>query len=269
MNIDDWLRQSQRQLTVAGIETARLDCLVLLEDYLNKNRTQLLAHPELEITVEQQKYLWKCVERRTKHEPLAYIRGKVEFYGREFIVDKHVLVPRPESEAIIELLKAKAADLPDHPRIADVGTGSGVLGITAKLELPNAQVDLFEVDQAALDVAQKNINKFSMFLDCFLGDLLATANTLYDVVITNLPYVPNGFSINRAAQVEPRLAIFGGADGLDLYRRLFAQLQTLSQKPSVVLTESLPQQHADLAEIARNVGFKLAKTEDFIQQFVA
>ncbi len=264
MTVSNWLHEAQQKLEGAGIETARLDCLVLLENCLNKNRTQLLAHPDLEINTEQQNYLWRQIERRTGHEPLAYIRGKVEFYGRDFLVDKHVLVPRPESETIIDLLKT--ARLPEHPHIVDVGTGSGALGITAKLELPNAAVTLLDIDRQALKVAEKNINKFSVDIAHILSDLLP-ADTLCDVVIANLPYVPDAFSINRAAQAEPRLAIFGGPDGLEHYRRMFVQLQSFSKKPQFILTESLPQQHAKLIEIAGQAGFMLTNSEDFIQQF--
>lgn len=265
MSVGTWLKAATQQLQRACIETARLDCLVLLEDCLNINRTQLLAHPERELTVEQIKWLSLRVARRSKHEPLAYIRGTTEFYGREFIVNKHVLEPRPESETMIDLLKV--ATLSDQPRTADIGAGSGALGITAKLELPNAHVDLIEIDKAALVIAKKNVNKFSIQAKCTKSDLLAQTTANYDVILANLPYVPDDFHINTAAQAEPRLAIFGGADGLDIYRRLFLQLKALPWRPSFIFTEALPPQHDELASIASSSGFKLVRTEDFIQQF--
>jgi len=265
MLVGDWLKAATQQLQQAGIETARLDCLVLLEDRLNKNRTQLLAHPEGKIDGEQLKYLWEAIDRRVKHEPLAYIRGKTEFYGREFIITKHVLEPRPESEAMIDLLKA--ATLPPTPHIADVGAGSGALGVTAKLELPSAHVSLIEIDEHALTVAQKNVNKFSISAACTLSDLLAKTDVRYDVVLANLPYVPDNFQINPAALMEPRIAIFGGPDGLDVYRRLFTQLKRLSAPVSFIFTEALPPQHSELKDIARLSGYRLTRTEDFIQQF--
>lgn len=268
MTVETFLAQATKRLSAAGIATARLDCLVLLEDVLNTNRTQILAYPEKEINDEQIMYLWELTSRREKHEPLAYIRGKTEFYGREFIVDKHVLEPRPESETMIDLLKAAAAtNLFTHPRIADVGSGSGALGITAKLELPNARVDLIEIDQAALIVAQKNVSKFSISAQCIKNDLLTQTSASYDVILANLPYVPDDFHINPAALREPRLAIFGGGDGLDVYRRLFQQLKGFDWKPEAIFTEALPPQHDTLATIALETGFKLAQTQDFIQRF--
>lgn len=268
MTVETFLAQATKRLSTAGIATARLDCLVLLEDVLNTNRTQILAHPEIEINDEQIMYLWKMVARRANHEPLAYIRGKTEFYGREFIVDKHVLEPRPESETMIDLLKATAlAALPASPHIADVGAGSGALGITAKLELPNAQVGLIEIDRAALAVAKKNVSKFSIQAACIKSDLLTQTTAHYDVILANLPYVPDGFHINPAAHAEPRLAIFGGSEGLDVYRRLFSQLESFAWRPRFIFTESLPPQHDKLASIALAAGFQLLQTEDFVQQF--
>ena len=125
-------------------------------------------------------------------------------------MNKHVLEPRPESETMIDLLKA--SNLPAGSHIADVGAGSGALGITAKLELPNTYVDLVEIDTAAVTVARKNVNKFSVVVNCVKSDLLTQTTGNYVVILANLPYVPDNFHINQAAQAEPRLAIFGGGD---------------------------------------------------------
>jgi release factor glutamine methyltransferase len=268
MDIGTWLQKSTQKLRTAGIPTARLDCLVLLEDILNKNRTHLLAHPEDMLSSAQIVELDHNIVRRSAHEPLAYIRGKSEFYGRTFLVDKHVLEPRPESETMIEMLKAVATSaLPAKPHIVDVGAGSGALGITAKLELPAAYVDLIEIDRAALAVAKKNINMLSKNMNIFENDLLTNISANYDVVLANLPYVPDEFHINTAAEAEPHIAIFGGPDGLDIYRRLFRQIAVQSHKPSFIFTEALPPQHDLLAAIALKNGMKLTKADDFIQQF--
>jgi release factor glutamine methyltransferase len=265
MDIGTWLHKSTQKLLTAGISTARLDCLVLLEDILNKNRTQLLAHPEDSLTNAQLTRLDLYIVRRSGHEPLAYIRGKTEFYGRMFLVDKYVLEPRPESETMIEMLKATA--LPAQPRIVDIGTGSGALGITAKLELPTSHVDLIEVDHAALTVAKNNINMLSKSVNLIQNDLFTNMTPSYDVMLANLPYVPDDFHINRAAQAEPHIAIFGGPDGLDIYRRLFEQIKQLRHKPAYVFTEALPPQHEHLANIATDANLRLTKSDDFIQRF--
>lgn len=265
MDAGTWLRQATQQLRQAGVETARLDCLVLLEDLLNKNRTHLLAHPDITLSSEQLNVLNEQISRRQRHDPLAYIRGKTEFYGREFIINEHVLEPRPESETMIDLLKT--VPLPPEPYIADIGTGSGALGITARLELPAAHIVLVDIDHQALAVAQKNVNMFSIKATLLQDDLLANTSIRYDIILANLPYVPDGFHINPAARAEPRVAIFGGEDGLDVYRRFFEQLAQLSHKPSYIFCESLPPQHDKLTYVAQCSGFQLTRTEDFIQQF--
>lgn len=266
MKTKDFVSNATSQLHQAGISTARLDCLVLLEDVLNTNRTQVIAHPEREITEVEFIQLNDMVTKRAQHIPLAYIRGKTEFYGREFIIDNHVLEPRPESETMIELL----LKLPSNSciTIIDVGTGSGALAITANLELPRSRVIAVDIDNACLAVTRANANKFNTAITIQRGDLLQNIPTFEGdaTLLCNLPYVPDNFQINTAATHEPRLAIFGGKDGLDLFRRLFDQLQGMPNVKNV-LCESLPPQHDALAAIAADAGFAIADEQDFIQLF--
>src|SRR5256885_12647046 len=145
MTIGEFLKTTAAALQQAGIESARLDMLILLEDELRQDRAVLLAHPEREIPAPIFARLYKKRTQREGHIPLAYIRGKAPFYGRNFVVNEHTLVPRPETEIMIVLLKKLAAGLVPGTRplrIADIGTGSGILGITACLELPGSSVDL-------------------------------------------------------------------------------------------------------------------------------
>lgn len=264
MNINEALKAYRTKLEDVGIATARLDCLVLLEDILNTNRTQLLADTKYELTEVESRQLDKLITQRARHIPLAYLRYKTEFYGREFYIDERVLEPRPESETMIDLLK----NLPvSNTKLADVGSGSGALGITAKHELPDLNVTLIEIDSAALAVSKKNARLHKVSVQLRQNDLLEGADEHYDVLLCNLPYVPDDFQINTAAMHEPRVAIFGGKDGLDLYRKLFQQIKSRTYKPSYVLTEALPPQHGTLADIARGAGYSLEQSEDFIQLF--
>lgn len=289
MNVETWLKQVAKILETAGIGTARLDSLVLLEDATSKDRSWLLAHSDTNLSqlLAQGPSFGKCsldelnakVERRTAHEPLAYIRGRTEFYGREFYVDHRVLEPRPESETIITMLKTFS--LSENCTIVDVGTGSGALAITAKLELPTAEVWATDVDPACLTVAHRNAERHGTDISFTEADLLVSQHAnkskkvLFSdhsqkkdvVVLANLPYVPDDFTVNAAALQEPHLAIFGGTDGLDLYRRLFKQLRKVMIQSVVVCTESLPPQHEALEMIAQVTGFHLQQAEDFIQLF--
>lgn len=266
MNTEECLRQATQKLAHADIGTPRLDALVLLEDVSGRDRAWLLAHPEHKLSSAKLAKLEKLLSRRVGHEPLAYVRGHTEFYGREFVITPAVLEPRPESETMIDLLKSLPG-LPADVHIADVGAGSGALGITAKLELPEAQVELLEIDPDAIKVAQINVDKYTMYINIARGDLLAATRQNNNVLLCNLPYVPDKHKVNEAATKEPSIAIFGGPDGLDIYRRLFEQVKDLQNKPLFILTESLPPQHAALTEMAALAGYKLATINDFIQVF--
>lgn len=253
-----------RVLETAGIETARLDCLVLLEDITGKNRAHILAHPEIVLNPSQKKAFDRQLAARVQHLPLAYIRGKAHFYGREFTVDKHVLVPRPETETMIDILTQLPAA---GARIADIGTGSGCIAITAALELPEARVEAYDIDPQALAVARRNARLMHAPVNFYERDLLQGVAGPPDIIVTNLPYVPRGYPINTAAAHEPPSALFAGTDGLDDYRQLFAQLAVLLKKPVHILTESLPSQHAAMMALAQPAGYVQRADEGFIQLF--
>jgi len=285
MTAGEFLKQSEDSFKTAGISSARLDALILLEDSLHKDRAWILAHPETKISQAVAGRLSRKVERRARHVPLAYIRGHTEFYGRSFKVNRHVLEPRPESETMIELLKQivdgeslmvnrnsknhkpKTINPLNSLAIADVGTGNGAIGITAALELPGSTVDLYDISAGCVSVAKHNTHLHELHLHVRKMNLLSRPLRPYEVILANMPYVPDKWQINQAAMAEPKIAIFGGKDGLDVYRKLFAQLGRFTWKPSYVLTEALPPQHEKLAAIAAAHGFNLRKSDDFIQVF--
>jgi release factor glutamine methyltransferase len=268
MTVNDYLQTATKKLKDAGIETARLDSLILLEDCLNTNRAHLLAWPEEKLSNEQIKWLNVRIERRNAHEPLAYIRNTCEFYGRSFYVNNHVLVPRPETEPIIDFVK-KLSSNERLMHVADIGTGSGCIGVTISLEIKNVQVDLYDIDKTALAIAEKNAQNYKQAKIGFHeGDLLKNLVTTYDVIIANLPYVPNGKPENIDVYFEPSHALFAGDDGLDLYRDFWNQLKTMSSKPQYILTEARPQhQHTVLTSLATLAGYDLVATDNFIQEF--
>lgn len=286
-NLGKLLETSTKKLEQAGLATARLDCLVLLEDATGKDRAWLLAHPE---TIVQGSTLYnfsESVKRRTAHEPLAYIRGVSEFYGREFTVNAHTLEPRPETETMLELLAKFIADHTrqkpndkqrstnnNHYHIFDIGTGSGCIAVTAKLELPDATVLATDIDSHCIATAQTNAKRLNANVTFYTGDLLEPALPIlkhvrprHALVLANLPYVPASHTINQAAMYEPSHAIFGGQDGLDYYRQLFAQIGQLNNPPGYIFTESLPLQHEAMRTIAKPYGYTEQIVQDFIQVF--
>ncbi|QQS17919.1 peptide chain release factor N(5)-glutamine methyltransferase [Candidatus Saccharibacteria bacterium] len=269
MTTSEWIVATEYIFRQADITTARLDALVLLGDMLGRDKAWVLAHPEYELQRSELKSLHKKIAQRIQHIPLAYIRGKVEFYGREFVVNEHVLVPRPESESMITLLVASTKH---HSEITiiDIGTGSGALAITSKLELPNSTVLATDIDPACLEVAKQNALKLSANITFLRADLLAhIPNSKFimqnSIILANLPYVPDAYPINRAAAHEPRSALYGGADGLDYYRALFVQAKEHQVK--CIITESLLEQHSSLATIAQGTGYSLTTTDGLAQLY--
>lgn len=265
MTTSEWLQQANKTLRSANIGTAELDALVLLEDVVGQDRAHLLAHPEKTLTDAQQVKLQRYLKKRCDHIPLAYIRGKTEFYGCDFLITPAVLEPRPESETMIELLLKQT---PTPACVVDVGTGSGALAITTATELVSVRVIATDIDRSCLEVARKNCKLHKATVDLkqtnLIDGLELPAGT---VLLANLPYVPDDYQINTAALHEPRRAIFGGPDGLGLYRQLFAQAAAQNEPPTFIYTESLPFQHQTLATIAEKYSYQQIIEDDFIQVF--
>lgn len=266
MDIQSFLKQKTAELAAAGISSARLDVLVLLEHVLGIDRAHLLAHPERRLSPTALRTLNNKCTQRMNHLPLSYLTNKAFFCGRQFYIDHTVLVPRPETESMISLLLS--LPLPATPRVADIGTGSGCLAITAALELPpGSLIDACDVSLAALNVARENAQMLDATIAFHHTNLLDGCPEPQDIILANLPYVPDGYPINRAASQEPRIALFSGTDGLDDYRLLWKQITALAQKPAFVITEALKGQHKPLAALAAAAGYKKSQTLGLAQLF--
>lgn len=282
--INTWLINTTSILKRAGIETPRLDATVLLCDELRCDKAWLFAYPEHILQIKNLKNLHKKIIRRCKHEPLAYIRGRIEFYGRDFRITPAVLVPRPESESIIDLLKMVhtrfyrdilLSDSSKKLTILDIGTGSGVLAITAIKELSNTNVYATDTNKKCIQLAQSNANDHQVsikfvhgsLLEPFFKQPLIRPFTNPVILLCNLPYVPNDFSVNRAVLHEPASAVYSHHDGLYHYRELFNQIRHLPFKPSYIITESLKKQHSMVGMFAHNAHFTLTDANGLAQCF--
>jgi release factor glutamine methyltransferase len=166
---------------------------------------------------------------------------------------------------MIEMLKKTT--LPTQPRIADIGTGSGCIGITAALELPGANVFLYDIDARSLQVASKNAQAHNVHVRAAKQNLLHGVTEHFDVLLANLPYVPEGYPINKAAAFEPRIALFAGDDGLDLYRTFWGQVASLEHRPEHIFTEALLGQHMRITELAKTAGYEQSGSLDLVQHF--
>ncbi len=227
-------------------ESPRADALLLLERVLERPRSWIVAHGQDRTAASDASRFFELCERRAAGRPLAYVLGSAGFYGREFIVDEAVLVPRPETEHLVDDAIAFIKQMPRDrtPAVLDLGTGSGAIACTIASETP-ARVDAVDISAAALNVARENARHLNVADRCrfICGDLTAPVKAeRYDVVIANLPYVPSGDIPNGPDPLsfEPRLALDGGADGLALYGRLLPALPEILNPRALVLLEAAP-----------------------------
>ncbi len=270
--MDDVVGSKSDGLTIDGlIELAnslgvsRLDAEVMLMEALGVDKAHLILHADDELPADVVKTTTSWLERRARHEPLAYILGYKEFYGWRFMVDPEVLIPRPETEALVEeaLRLAKPG-----ARVVDVGTGSGAIGITMKLERPDLDVTLTDVSEKALEVARKNMGKWQISMQIRKCDLLFCMETQFDLILANLPYVDKGWGIEQSSPetgFEPKLALFAEDGGLGLIYKLLTQIraQDVLAKGGFVVLEADPCQHKDIIGFASNLGFEYVKTWDY------
>ncbi len=267
MKIQTWLSESTSLLEAVGIESARLDSYLLLENELNVDKSWLLAHDNDLIGQQQLAKLNNKLTQRKNHTPLAYIIGLKEFYGRTFLVNDHVLIPRPESESIVELLLS-ISDIAASTILLDVGTGSGVLAVTAQLERPELTVVATDISIDALKLAEHNANVLRAPVQFYSSDLLDLPKAVQpDIILANLPYVPSDLITSEEIRKEPASALFSGIDGLDHYRIFWAQVINLDHKPTHIITESLETQHKELTQLASNAGYALKATDTLAQLF--
>jgi release factor glutamine methyltransferase len=219
-----------------GSETS-LSAQVLLSRLLGRNRSWLLAHSEFELTAHQRQAFRQSVDRLAAGEPLPYLLGEWEFYGRKFDVGESVLIPRPETELMME----RALQLGTRARrILDLGTGSGCVAVSLALELPEASVLATDRSLAALQMVQVNARRYGVSNRVMLiaADLLAALDVRFELICANLPYIPSGRLIDlEVARHEPREALDGGPDGMQLIRRALADLPRVLAKDGAALFE--------------------------------
>jgi len=238
---------------------ARRDAELLLLHTLQIPRVTLLAHPTRELTAEQQAAYANTIRRRLNHEPIQYITGQQEFYGILLKVTPAVLIPRPETELLVE---AALNLLPTNQplKIADIGTGSGAIAIALAVHLPDADVTALDISPIALAIAAANAREHSVAhrIRFLQSDLLSAlnphieTNQSFDAIVSNPPYIPEPDRAGLHPQVrdhEPAAALFSGPEGLDLYRRLLPQAHTALKPNGLLALEIGHGQRDALAEL--------------------
>jgi release factor glutamine methyltransferase len=249
------LADAKQRLRTAGSDTASLDAEVLLSQVLGVERAALLAHPERVLAPEEAFTFEQAVRRRQRGEPVAYVVGRKEFFGLDLHVDRRVLIPRPETETLVERALTHLPGDGTGRVVADVGTGSGAIAVALAQAKPGATVYATDTSPDALNVARENGRRLVgegriTFVD---GALLGSVPERVDVLCANLPYIPTGDLPSLTVSVrayEPWSALDGGPDGLDVYRALVAQLPEGLTANGVVIMECDPAQAEALLALA-------------------
>ena len=254
--VRETIRETHRTLENAGIDDARLEAEVMVMTVMRMTRQNVFSEQESEVPANAASDLAGIVAQRLERIPLAYILGYREFYGINVVVTPDVLIPRPETEGMVEhtLFMALMGMETRELTIADVGTGSGAIAVNLAIHLPAARIYAIDVSEPALDVAAWNVRAHSVTDRVTLGhgDLLEPLPEPVDVIAANLPYIPTERlqELQPEVQREPSLALDGGPDGLDLVRRLLAQAPEKLNSPGIILLELDPEQFPAVQSIA-------------------
>lgn len=234
-----------------------LDAQLLICHVLDVNRAYVLAFGERELTDDEAQNIEALVKRRETGEPLAYIRGYMPFYDREFMVTSDVLIPRPETELLLEQALELAQER-DLNTVVDVGTGSGALAVTFKAHRPQAQVYAVDISVGAVTLARKNADAQGVEVKFLGGNLLTPIierGIKAQLVMANLPYIATPDMANlEVTRYEPHLALDGGADGLDFVREMLAQVPEACTDDAVILLEIGADQGQATLDLANGYG---------------
>lgn len=274
MNINYWIDLASKKLKESRVNSLepRLDAELILAHVLDVQRTHLHAHPKQELNLSDQKVADGLLARRIKDEPLAYIVGKREFYGYEFRVTSEVLIPRPESELMIEIALKRISETSTRPvRCLDVGCGSGALGLSLALELTKQNIDyqinLSDISPNALKIAKLNRDRLEALNTNFVQkDLLTNSSNQYHFILANLPYLDPEQAYGAELKFEPASALYARQNGLELIYKLINQI--VKQKNLTpggwLLIESEPNQQLTIASYLSRHGFSQIKHQNFI-----
>ena len=254
--------ETARRLREAGIEDFEYETWMLLEWKLGVDRTEYFMRPDAEVPRERQEALESMLREREKRIPLQYLMGNCEFMGYSFSVDERVLIPRQDTECLVELAVDQMRQSPEPRRVLDLCTGSGCIGVSVKLLCPQAQVVLSDVSEGALAVAAENARRLGVPVDVVQGDLFENVQGTFDYILSNPPYIPSEVIDGLMPEVrdhEPRLALDGTADGLHFYRRIIREATGYLRSGGRLLFEIGQEQGAALLALLQEAGY--AETE--------
>ena len=247
MKVKEALHDTAKTLANNASDEALLEAELLLMHAMDLGRTGLYLRLEDDLPSQYGGALYELVDRRLRREPVAYILKNREFFGLDFYVGPGVLIPRPETETLVEEAVAfTRCNFPSgDPATADIGTGSGAIAISLAHLLPKAKVYATDISAQALDIAALNCIRHGVRVDLLQGDLLVPLPQPVDMIVANLPYVADGDMAQLSDEIreyEPAVALAGGKDGLDIVRRLIVDAPDKLRNGGVVLLEIAPSQ---------------------------
>ncbi len=261
--IGEIINQTKQYFSKYAISTARLDAEILLCHVLNKDRLHLYVHFDQPLQKNELDVYRQFVIRRVKGEPVAYIIAEKHFLNMAFTVDNNVLIPRPETELLAELA-IKYCKQNDALSILDVGTGSGALALSIAYNCPEVKALAIDVSELALNRAMINAEKFSLsdrvaFKQADMRDYFASkiAGQKFNLIVSNPPYIPTKIidTLAKEVQIEPKLALDGGIDGLDFYKVIIKNAKSFLTDNYLVLLEIGSEQAQDVLRLANDYGF--------------
>ncbi|MBP7710053.1 MAG: peptide chain release factor N(5)-glutamine methyltransferase [Rickettsiales bacterium] len=264
MKISSALAQARLELDSKGVSSSKLDSLILLSHALLVSKEQIIFNPDRELNEAQQKVFFDLIKRRAAREPVSHLINKREFFGEDFFVSKDVLDPRPDSESLIELVLKKLPDKNQKLKILEIGVGSGCLVITLLKAFQMADAIGVDISEEALKICQKNAETHQVQnrLNLKKSDLFSALNPneKFDLIISNPPYIPSQEIETLEPEVknhEPRTALDGGADGLDLYKKIAASAKNFLKKDGKIILEIGFGQQKDVTKIFADNGLLL------------
>ena len=264
--IIDLINWGEKYLKEKSIENSKIEIELFLQHLLKCKRIDLYLQFETIVKPESLAILRKWITRRINNEPIQYILGSSEFYGRSFIVNKNVLIPRPETEILIDISKEELKNV-NNPLILDVGTGSGCIAITIALEIPSSTIIAIDIDERAISVAKNNIEKHEVKnIEFVLTDIFhEKINKKADMLISNPPYIAKkevSGLMKEVKDYEPLVALTDNNDGLKFYRRFAEIIPRILKDNGTAIMEVGTEDHPDrVEEIFRGYGFNDIRTE--------
>ncbi|MFA6391749.1 MAG: peptide chain release factor N(5)-glutamine methyltransferase [Patescibacteria group bacterium] len=253
MQINNWLRVATLKLKTSSIPSAALDAEVLLSYVLNKPKEYIFSHPEITLTKKQTSILDRLIKKRAQFEPVAYLTHNKEFYGLDFYVDKNVLIPRPETELLVD---AVLNDLKNNSSviIADIGTGSGCIAVAIAKNMPKVTVIASDISKKALAVAKTNAKRLGVEnqIRFVHGDLLNVIDTPVQIIIANLPYLPMSEQ-KKEISYEPKQALFGKNSGLEFLEKIIEQSPGKLKAGGKMILEIHPPQSMQIESYVHNI----------------